>query len=310
MNKKLVSFLTEQNFVIEKDGAYSYINDYQVSVSETKVYAASMPCACIFSHIAEEKLASVTEYLKNNKKKFKLLNYEVSIMGVTLAYGNNKYDLFLEAVQSITAFLKEQETLNKEYCPYSGEPFEETTKKRLFYNGFIVFLNEASVTAINADIEKNEEEYKNAPNNYLKGALGAIVGGALGAVVWVVIGALFGFISGWIAFLIAVLAGIGYDKMKGKPNYTKIIISSVVTLAYVLFSMFLVYVIIVQKQMKVEGIEGNPVSILFQLIANSEEIKTGFITDMMLGLLFGVIGVVFSFFQMKKSLHQKKEKLN
>lgn len=49
MNKKLVSFLTEQNFVIEKDGAYSYINDYQVSVSETKVYAASMPCAPKFA---------------------------------------------------------------------------------------------------------------------------------------------------------------------------------------------------------------------------------------------------------------------
>ncbi len=307
MNKKLESFLKEQNFTMETKGAYSFINDYQVAISEVKVYAAVMPMACIFSYISEEKLPVVMEYMKTNKKSLKILNYEISPMGVSFSFRNNKYADFLETIQRISAYLKEQETLNKAYCPYSGAPLEEEQKKKLFYKNFIVFLNEESVLKINEDIKREEEAYKNAPNNYLKGALGAVVGGALGAIVWVVVGALLGLISGWIALLIAVLAGLGYDKMKGKANYTKIIISSLVTLVYALFSMFLVYVLLVQNEMRIEGIEGNPVSILFELLANSEELRSGFIKDMVFGLIFGILGVVLSFFQMKKSLHQKQD---
>lgn len=189
MNKKLESFLKDQNFTMETKGAYSFINDYQVAISEVKVYAAVMPMACIFSYISEEKLPVVMEYMKTNKKSLKILNYEISPMGVSFSFRNNKYADFLETIQRISAYLKEQETLNKAYCPYSGAPLEEEQKKKLFYKSFIVFLNEESVLKINEDIKREEEAYKNAPNNYLKGALGAVVGGALGAIVWVVVGA-------------------------------------------------------------------------------------------------------------------------
>ncbi len=190
MKKKLESFLTEQNFTVEANGAYSYINDYQVSFGEASFtygisYGVKMPFATIFSHLKEEEISSVLEYLKSNKKNLKLYNFEVTSLGATLVIGNYKYENLLNAVQNVTAYLRDKGTLNKEYCPFSGEPMDEATKKKLFYENAIVFLNESSVQLINEAIEKDEEEYKNAPNNYLKGSLGAIAGGALGAVVWV-----------------------------------------------------------------------------------------------------------------------------
>ena len=132
------------------------------------------------------------------------------------------FDTLMDIIKQVTNQMMQYGTKNKAYCPITGEELDEATKKQLFYNNFIVFLNEASVEMLNQEIERAEEEFRNAPNNYLKGTLGAIVGGALGAIVWVVIGFFAQFMSGWIAFLIAFLAGLGYDKMKGKATNMKL----------------------------------------------------------------------------------------
>lgn len=312
MNKKLITFLTENNFTIEQVGAYSYINDYQVSIGQERtqnaLYGAMATIVQIFSHLEQTQFQEIEAYLKEHKKDLNLTKYEVTQIGVCFAVVNH-FDTLMDTISRITNFLSLQDAKNKEYCPVSGELLEEGHTKKLYYNNLVVFLNETSVDVLNQEIEKAEEDFQRAPNNYLKGLLGAIIGGALGAIVWVVIGALAGFISGWIAFLIAILAGFGYDKMKGKPTHMKFVISAVVTLSYVLLSMLLVYILLVKAVMVDEGISGNPVSLLFELIGKNEELKSGFITDMVLSLLFGAFGVFFSYFQLKKTLHKKQEKL-
>ena len=73
--------------------------------------------------------------------------------------------------------------------------------------------------------------------------------------------------------------------------------------------MLLVYILIVKSVMAENGLEGNPISVLFELMDLDEGVKSGFITDMVLAVVFGAIGVFFSYFQMKKTLHKKQEKL-
>lgn len=310
MNKKLNTFLTEQNFEIETNGATTYINDFQISISQVgSLYSGMQTIAQVFSHLNDELIPVATSYMKEKKKEFKIASYEVDNVGICMSIAHTNYAKLLEVIQNVTIFLKEHEAKNKDFCPISGEPLDEATKRKLYYNNCIVYLNEESVQILNQEIERAELEYQNAPNNYAKGILGAIVGGAIGAVVWIVVGALLGVISGWIAFLIAFLAGFGYDKMKGKQNNTKIITASIVTLVYVILSMFLIYVIVVMQVMSQEGISGNPVALLFDILEQDPDIRVDFISDLVLGLVFGIIGVVCSIFQMRKSLHHKQTKL-
>lgn len=312
MNKKLTTFLAENNFTFDGESAYSIVNNYQVSIGQDRMqnafYAAMGTVIQIFSHLEENQIESMQSFIKEKKSSLHIIKYEITSMGVCFVITKN-FDSLLESIQVITNQMNLVGAKDKDYCPVTGEPIEEETKKKLYYNNLVVFLNASSVDILNAEIEKAEEDFKNAPNNYAKGAIGALLGGALGAVVWVVIGALTSFISGWIAFLIAILAGWGYDKMKGKPTQMKFVFSAIATLFYAVVSMFVIYVILVRNIMIVEGIEGNPISVLFQFVESNEEVRSGFITDMVLSLLFGVFGIGFSYFQMKKTIHQKQEKL-
>ena len=312
MNKKLITFLTENNFTIEAESAYTYINDYQVSISQERtqnaLYGGMATTIQIFSHLEAEQIPMLQAYLKEHKKELNVSKFEVTGVGVFLAVLNH-FDTLMNTIRQLTEQLMTQNAKNKDYCPVTGDALDEATKRKLYYNNFVIFLNEASVELLNQEIERAEQEFQNAPNNYLKGTLGAIAGGALGAVVWVVIGAFTGFMSGWIAFLIAFLAGLGYDKMKGKATNMKFIIAAIVTLCYVVLSMLIIYIVVVKAAMSQYGLEGNPISVLFELIDIDEDVRSGFITDMVLALLFGAFGLFFSYFQMKKTLHKKQEKL-
>lgn len=215
------------------------------------------------------------------------------------------YANLVAALEEITQFLLKNEYPNEDYCPMCGKHME--TKKLIQLNGCMVHVDEDCENELRAEVLRQEEEYRNSPNNYGKGALGAFVGGALGAVVWILIGVFLNFISGWVAFLISFLAGLGYDKMKGKQNNMKILVSSLVTLFYVVLSMFLIYVILVAKEMAASGLTGNPVSVLFELMEIDEEIKNGFVYDLVLGIVFGIVGIAISIASMRKNLHKKVE---
>ena len=232
MNKKLITFLTENNFTIESESSYAYIDDYQVSISQERtqnaLYGGMSTIIQVFSHLEAEQITTIQNFLKENKRSMNVMKYEVTELGVCVAIMNH-YDTLMDTIKRITQFLNLQNAKNGTYCPITGEALDEETKRKLYYNNFVIFLNETSVELLNAQIEKAEQDFQNAPNNYLKGTLGAIAGGALGAIVWVVLGALAGIMSGWIAFLIAILAGLGYDKMKGKATNMKFVIAAIVT---------------------------------------------------------------------------------
>lgn len=67
-----------------------------------------------------------------------------------------------------------------------------------------------------------------------KGLLGAVIGALLGGAIWVIIGCL-GFVSGWVAIAIFLLAQFGYKKMnKGEIDTFGVIISVILGLVTIL----------------------------------------------------------------------------
>lgn len=67
-----------------------------------------------------------------------------------------------------------------------------------------------------------------------KGFIGALIGALIGGAIWILIGCL-GFVSGWVAIAIFLLAANGYKKMnKGETDTFGIVISVVLGLAMIL----------------------------------------------------------------------------
>lgn len=113
---------------------------------------------------------------------------------------------------------------------------------------------------------KKEEEYKKSPNNYLKGTLGAFIG--------------------------ALLGGYGYDLMKGKKNKIKLLIVSIVSIFVIILSTFILYIIVCGSFAE-----------FVDFLATSDGLRK-FLVNLLLALIFGVLGITWSIFQMKKDIHK------
>ena len=307
MNKNLKSYIEDFNLNFENNAVYGSINDYQICTKSMMFLETQ-----IFSFMDDLQRSELNEFIVRNQKELKILAYKMNYCGVCIRVkmqtAKGGYNNLRNAITRITSYMKEKEIKDNRYCPITGVELTETQK--IVIEGFKVNVSLEAIEQLNAAAQKAEEEYQNAPNNYLKASLGAIVGGAIGAVVWIVVGILINIVSGFIALLIAYLAGLGYDKMKGKSNWTKIAIISIVTLAWVIISMFAIYVIATAQSMREYGFEGNPISFLLDILNMDEELRQAFIIDMVLSLIFGAVGIVLYISNARKYLHKKPQQYN
>lgn len=180
-------------------------------------------------------------------------------------------------------------------CPKCGK--ELVNKKELNYlnplinTNFSMHVCEDCYNHILEEENKKEEEYKKSPNNYLKGTLGAFIGALLGGMAWIIVG-LFGYVATIIAFLISFLGSYGYDLMKGKKNKIKLLIVSIVSIFVIILSTFILYIIVCGSFAK-----------FVDFLATSDGLRE-FLVNLLLALIFGVLGITWSIFQMKKDIHK------
>lgn len=297
MDKHLTSFVNEYNLQCENNRlVYGSVNGYQMCLS-INIYEANSFKTFIFFKNNEELQKKLNDFVITKYKELKLVTFNISETGLFFAvqtitkkggYANQK-----AALEAITSFLKENEVHGDEYCPICDELME--TKETITLNGVKFNVCPSCKEQLKDQLIKEEAAYEAAPNNYFRGFLGAAVGGLLGALVWVFVGVVLGMILAIVAFLISWLAGQGYTKAKGKQNFMKIASSAIVTIIYVAVSMVLVYVISFQK----EGVD-------FFASLDVPEVMTAFISDLATSLLFGGLGILWSYTSMKKSLHKKQ----
>lgn len=304
MNKVFKELVASYGFTENGNVASGFHRGYQVAL----IYDSVQPCSMfIFTHMDAENTECLQTYLKENRKDLKLVNWQFSEAGchciIRSVTAKSCVSNIQHAMEEILNFLTEKGFSNAESCPLCGNPLTDPVP--MDFGGVSVRVDSACMAAEEKKSEEEELAYQAAPNNYLRGTVGALIGGAIGAVAWVLIG-LLGFVSGWVAVLISYLAGKGYDKAKGKPNAMKIVISSVITLVLIVVSMFVLYTITVSVAMAQENLEGNPLVVLFQLIDIDEEFKQLFISDFVSGLVFGVIGLGIGAWEMRKTLHKSK----
>lgn len=294
--KELNEIITKYNLQTQNKINFGTINNFQVCL---KVDAFETP-ACIGQIFCflDNRIEEINSILKDNSKELGLLNYKVdndNILIVMKAFTMKGAVKNLEkSLNFITNKLFEL-GFDSSKCPKCGKNLVES--KKLYYFNPLVNTNvpmhvcEDCYNHIIEEENKKEEEYKNSPNNYLKGTLGAFIGALLGGMAWIIVG-LFGYVASIIAFLISFLGSYGYDLMKGKKNKIKLLIVSIVSIFVIILSHFILYIIVCGS------FNG-----FVNFLATSDGLRE-FLVNLLLALIFGVLGITWSIFQMKKDIHK------
>ena len=305
MNKHLKEFA--ERYSLKENGnnvVYGVFNGYQVVVSLSNMNPGDF-FVRIYSNFREVK-GDVESFLAVRKSEYKLRTYNFSNSTLTFDHTTLGVKGWVEKAEKILLELTEHLTRIQakgvEYCPGCGEKMDIPTTVTVHNNPLLLCTNCAN--KIKEEQDKKEAEYQAAPGNYGKGLLGAVVGALIGGVVWIAAAYILGLVSAFIAVLITYLAALGYDKMQGKQSQKKLVITTVVSLAVVVLSMYLSYVVMVNSSLKAEGLTENPFVALAYLLETDNEIKAAFISDMFMSLLFGALGTIAYAQSMKKKLHK------
>ena len=305
MNKQL-KLLKEKYSLKEYENncVFGVINDYQVIISLSNVSMEN--CYVIIYSNFNEHQEEVSNFINSHKKdfKFRLCNLTKSTLTFDhMAFAQKGWvEKAEKIILEITEFLKSINAKDSTYCPACREKIDFPTE--VVANGLPVTLCSKCAAKIQTAQQKQEEAYQASPDNYGKGLLGAAIGALIGGVVWVAVAALLNIISAFIAVLISYLASIGYDKMKGKQNKVKILIIIAVSIVVVAISMYLSYIVMVDYSLKVDGIDANAFETFALLLKEDSEFLAEFVGNMLLSLLFGVLGIIAYVQQMKKKLHK------
>ena len=295
MNKKIVEALNNYNFSFEKNQGYGYIEGYEVNIVNNPTQYG--PIFYFSTFLSQSKK---TDFIcKFNSLKISLcqagsFDFGVCVMVGALTAGGFGKKLN-EVLPKILEILQELEAPKGNICPQTNEELIEENYQNVLLGSNVIKIKMSSkgIEAVLSYNEKSKEDYKAAPNNYLKGFLGILIGAIAGGAVTVIL-ELIGFIS-WLSPFVSIFLGTFlYRKFGGKPTLVMLLMSFLTTLIVILGTLFVLYLVVCTKacndaSFAVEGIE----AIKF-CIDNVEGVKSAIISDFVVNIVIIVLYELFS----------------
>lgn len=305
MNKKLELYFSQKDFNIDKNYGYGQINGYEVNLFYNAMDNTA-PVKFIVSFFAlENDKVKIIEELNNANIKF--LQYQNNELGMIFGINDftvgaliKKLDNILDTIFNI---LKNNNALPQKYCPLCGKELVEDFK--LFkVNGCNFTLHNECANEIKDSFEEEHQEYVEMPNNYFKGFWGAVIGAAVGAISFIIIFFL-GFISSISSFISVFLGSLLYKKFGGKPNHIMVIMTSVLTIVVLLLTVYLLYGLAALGLSYEEGLTLSMSEAFAHMMKNSE-FSSEFVGNIIMTILFALIGAGYEVYTMIKNLHKKQ----
>lgn len=303
MNKNIKEYFTNKGLVIEKDNGYGVIDGYETNLI-SQAYAPIL--LHISTYVPNETKGKIIAVINNMNVKMLDVSFTeygllVSINDITAKKLLNRLDNILD---SIYAILKDYGALQKEYCPLCGNILSENSKT---YNidGLSMVLDTDCIEKINIAIEEENKNFENLPNNYLKGFVGTIIGAIVGAISFIVL-YLMGFISAISAFVSVLLGTHLYKKFGGKPNKVMILLTTISTVVVLLLTVFVLYIVMANGLVQENGFTSSGIK-AFSDMMTIKDFKSGFISDMLMTIIFTSIGVVYDVINLSKSIKRTEK---
>ncbi len=300
MNKKIADFAAAHGFYCDKKRACGLYNGYQVSIRFDST------TAFVGFHVnLGEKTNAVLSWLTITKKKdFRIANVITDSSGfycIFLAWtAGGSLKKAENLLREITDYMKAT-GVPCEGCPYCGRPMEKPAlvedQSVLFYAHDECFNNKYMQVAAAESAESA------APNHYLNGFAGALIGALAGCAVFAILFAI-GYLASLSSLVGALLASALYSKFGGKNNKVKIVIVTAVTFVLIIITFFVCNIVYVDHLMAENHLYGSATQMFFRLIRMDAEVKRAVIGDLLMTVLFTVIGIVVNVVAMVRQ--QKK----
>ena len=290
MNKKIRAFFEERGFVVEGNNAYGKIGNFNASMNETMLDNVAPVKIQLSLHAVGPTRSRILNDLR--ALKFKFFRVEANLYGILLGFNGMTINSLLknlpDMLDKIVGVLNKHGALGENYCPLCGKELVAGQYQTYTVENWIkVDLDEECVGKLNNVIKKENEDFAKAPNNYLKGTLGALIGALAGAVAYFIL-ASFGYIAAISAVLAVFLGNYFYVKFGGKANNVKNIIVALVSLVVLVLACVGIYYVEVGSVIAANNLNMTP----FELIFSDEELTGYFVYDMAMNVIFTIIGVV------------------
>ena len=290
MNKKIRAFFEERGFVVEGNNAYGKIGNFNASMNETMLDNVAPVKIQLSLHAVGPTRSRILNDLR--ALKFKFFRVEANLYGILLGFNGMTINSLLknlpDMLDKIVGVLNKHGALGENYCPLCGKELVAGQYQTYTVENWIkVDLDEECVGKLNNVIKKENEDFAKAPNNYLKGTLGALIGALAGAVAYIILASI-GYIAAISAVLAVFLGNYFYVKFGGKANNVKNIIVALVSLVVLVLACVGIYYVEVGSVIAANNLNMTP----FELIFSDEELTGYFVYDMAMNVIFTIIGVV------------------
>lgn len=307
MNAKFVNLFNEYGLVINNNSAYGVIKGYETNAN-IQIFDNNAPVRIHISFYAPyDTKMNIEKELKSSGIKY--FQYGFTEYGVEIRLNDITVGMLIkrmpEIIDKVYGILANNGALNANYCPLCGNEMREDSRKTANIDGFTINLDEACISKLNIEIAEENKDFTEAPNNYLRGFFGALIGGLLGALVAVIL-YFVGFISSLSAFLAVFAGAYFYRKFDGKPNKTMIAIVAGTTLVCMMASVFVIYLLgaalaAEEAQLAISAFEA------FNICMEDAEFAQLFYTDLGSSVFFSLIGIGYQVYTLSKSIKRKTE---
>lgn len=305
MNKKIDTYFTNLGLKVTGNTAYGKFEGFEVNALVVPLDTV----APVKMHVALYAPVEVKAAIINELKalKFKWFVADADVYGISLGFNDaltmgRLVDRMDDMLDKIFAVFKKHEAKGLGYCPVCGEELKEETKKCQI--GFAqITMDISCVSDINKAITQDNEEFKNAPNNYLKGTIGALLGAFVGAVIFVVL-FYFGIVSALTSLIAVLLGTYAYKKLGGKPNAMMIVIVTVISVVSMLLTITGIYVLAAEVLAPEFGFSSTGIQ-AFTDMMSVQEFSSEFATNFSMTAVFTALGVIFEVFQLSKSIKRQ-----
>lgn len=302
MNKLINEFCIKRNLTVENNNyAHGFIMNYETNLFYIPLDNVAPVRIFISCFLPDDKKEIVSKQIIDLKQKYLKLDFTpyglvIGLNAITLKKLMADIDNILDSVYNI---LIANEVLDSAYCPICGNKLDEA-------NSYVANVAFGKVTIdndckekINQTIEKENKEFDDAPNNYLKGFAGALIGALISAVAFIVL-YMIGFISAITSFLSIYLGIIFYKKLGGKPNKTMVLIVTVVTVIVMALTICGIYVYAANLLASDYGYTSSGINAFVDMM-NVDDFRKEFSSNAAMTVLFTLLGCGFEVFsQMQK----------